>query len=166
MVNPKDVNKQVMVNPKDVYKRVIRRTDVKVNWNVFADCKKATYRYIGNLASPDTSIPPVLMDSDISLGIIEAGPGPQAALHDHDVEEIFMPLEGLWEFFWGPNGEEKATLGPLDVLSVPPGVLRGFANVGGTTGRLLVIQTSANAGDAAFVRKEELTNITETNYRG
>ncbi|SFJ30354.1 cupin domain-containing protein [Thermoflavimicrobium dichotomicum] len=148
---------------KDVYKRVIRRQDVKANWDAFPDFKKATYRYIGTLASKDTSIPPVLMDSEISLGIIEAGPGPQAALHNHEVEEIFMPLEGLWEFFWGPNGEERVTLGPLDVITVPPGVLRGFNNVGGTTGRLLVLQSSAEADGAAFVDKEKLTNITETN---
>ncbi|GIM44970.1 hypothetical protein DNHGIG_05190 [Collibacillus ludicampi] len=150
---------------KEVYKRVIRRQDVKANWDAFPDFKKATYRYIGTLAATDTKIPPVLMDSGISLGIIEAEPGPQAALHDHEVEEIFMPLEGLWEFFWGPNGEERVTVGPLDVITIPPGVLRGFNNVGGTTGRLLVLQTSAQAKGAAFNKREELTNITEHNYQ-
>lgn len=153
------------MNLKDVHKRVIRRQDVKANWNAFPDFKKATYRYIGTLAATETTIPPVLMESQISMGIIEAGPGPQARLHDHEVEEIFMPLDGLWEFFWGPNGEERTTLGPLDVISVPPGVLRGFNNVGGGTGRLLVLNTSANAEGAAFDVKEELSNVTETNYK-
>ncbi|WP_134698752.1 hypothetical protein [Ammoniphilus sp. YIM 78166] len=151
------------MNLQDVHKRVIRRQDVKANWEAFPDFKKATYRYIGTLASTDTSILPKLTESNISLGIIEAAPGPQARLHDHEVEEIFMPLDGLWEFFWGPNGEERTTLGPLDVISVPPGVLRGFNNVGGTTGRLLVLNTNADAEGAAFDEKEELSNITESN---
>jgi uncharacterized RmlC-like cupin family protein len=152
-----------MVDLKEVHKRVIRRQDVKANWDAFPDFKKATYRYIGTLASTETSIPPNLMDSKISMGIIEAGPGPQARLHDHEVEEIFMPIDGLWEFFWGPNAEERTTLGPLDVITVPPGVLRGFNNVGGSTGRLLVLNTSANAEGAAFDEKEELSNVTQTN---
>lgn len=151
------------MDPKSVYSRVIRRHEVPANWDAFPDYKKATYRYIGTLAAKETTIPPRLMDSAISLGIIEAGPGPQAQLHDHEVEEIFMPLEGLWEFFWGPNGEEKAVLGPYDVFSCPPGVLRGFSNVGGVPGKLLVIQASANAEGAAFVDPAKLTNVTATN---
>lgn len=151
------------MNLKDIHKRVIRRQDVPANWDAFPDFKKATYRYIGTMASTETKIPPVLMESDISLGIIEAGPGPQARLHDHEIEEIFMPLEGMWEFFWGPNGEERATLGPLDVITVPPGVLRGFNNVGAGTGRLLVLHSSAEAEGAAFDKKEDLSNVTDTN---
>ncbi|MFB4162284.1 hypothetical protein ACE1TI_00305 [Alteribacillus sp. JSM 102045] len=164
MTTNKDVEK-VQVNPKDVYERLVRRQDVPVNWDAFPDIKKGTFRYMGTLASTDKSIPPNLTESDISFGIIEAGPGPQSQLHDHEIEEIFIPLDGLWEVSWGPNGEEKVTIGPLDLISVPPNILRAFANVGASTARLMVIQSSAtpNAGAGLFEDPTRLTNVTDKN---
>jgi uncharacterized RmlC-like cupin family protein len=57
-----------------------------------------------------------------------------------------MPLTGTWEVFWGPNGERKLTLGPWDTISIPPGVSRGFRNVGTEDAYLMGIANGRDPG--------------------
>jgi hypothetical protein len=47
-------------------------------------------------------------------------------MHNHDTSETFIPMTG-WE---NEKGEvEYVDLGPLDVVSFPPGMIRRFENV-------------------------------------
>ena len=68
--------------------------------------------------------------------IVRAKPGHGAALHAHKTEEVFMPLQGKWAVFWGDKGERRVVLDQYDTISVPPGVMRGFVNVGRKPGTL------------------------------
>jgi quercetin dioxygenase-like cupin family protein len=55
----------------------------------------------------------------------DGGAGP--AFHVHQTEEVFVPMKGTWEVVWLEGDEERAiALEPLDVVSVPTGVYRGF----------------------------------------
>lgn len=57
--------------------------------------------------------------------------------HSHPYNEIFIPLEGRFRFYWGENLEDSAELGPFDTISVPAGVFRTFENLDDTVGRIL-----------------------------
>ena len=39
-----------------------------------------------------------------------------------------MPIDGKLAVFWGDKGENEVVLGPLDTITVPIGVMRGFRN--------------------------------------
>ena len=58
---------------------------------------------------------------------------------EHRVE-VCMSLAGKWKVDWDNNGENcEIVLGKWDVISVPPGVYRGFENLSGDDAVLLVI---------------------------
>jgi len=86
-------------------------------------CERTTYRVIG--APPDAP----LAAEDFHLNIVRCPSGKSAPLHNHLTQEVFVPLSGVWEVFWGPDGEHSLRLQPWDTVSVPPGVSRGFRNV-------------------------------------
>jgi len=82
-----------------------------------------------------------------NLGMIQAENGNGAALHSHETEEVFMPLIGPWEVYWGTDdGDQTITLEPFDSISVPMGVYRGFRYVGEGKGTLLTIIGGPEAG--------------------
>ena len=87
-------------------------------------CERTTLRVIGDPANA-----PISAD-DFHLNLIHCEPGRTAPLHSHATPETFMPLSGSWEIFWGPAGDRSLRLEQWDTLVVPPGVSRGFRNVG------------------------------------
>ena len=55
------------------------------------------------------------------------GSGSGPAFHVHQTEEVFVPMKGTWEVVWLEGDDERAiALEPLDVVSVPTGIYRGF----------------------------------------
>ena len=52
-------------------------------------------------------------------------------MHNHDTNETFIPMTGTWRASWeDENGKvDYVDLGPLDVVSFPPGMIRRFENV-------------------------------------
>src|SRR3546814_8334141 len=69
----------------------------------------------------------VLRDSyKFHLDYLVAGAATEPPLHSHDYSEIFMVLQGGYRFFWGNHAEHHVDLGPLDMFSVPPKVMRKF----------------------------------------
>ena len=87
-------------------------------------CERTTLRVLGT--------PPAapLAAEDFHLNIVRCAPGKAAPLHNHLTQEVFMPLSGMWDVFWGPEGERSLRLGPWDTVSIPPGLSRGFRNAG------------------------------------
>ena len=108
----------------------LRPTDDYVDSGI-PGCERTTYRVLGH--PPDAP----LAAGDFHLNIVRCAPGKAAPLHNHLTQEVFVPLSGTWEVFWGPRGERSLRLGPFDTISIPPGVSRGFRNVG-TDDALLV----------------------------
>jgi len=65
-----------------------------------------------------------------NLGFAKARPGNGPLMHTHNTNETFMPISGTWrcEFNEG-DAHDYVDLGPLDVVSFPPGMARRFMNV-------------------------------------
>jgi len=73
-------------------------------------------------------------------------PGRGNGLHSHATVETFMPLNGRWSIVWGDEGENEVVLEQYDLISVPPGVMRAFRNIGDETAYLFTILGGTDAG--------------------
>ncbi len=103
-------------------------------------CERTTYRVLGT--------PPAapLAAEGFHLNIVRCEPGQSAPLHNHLTQEVFVALSGRWEIFWGPAGERSLVLETWDTISVPPGVSRGFRNVGGEAAYLMGMASGRDPG--------------------
>jgi mannose-6-phosphate isomerase-like protein (cupin superfamily) len=117
----------------------LRSTDDYVDTGI-PGCERTTYRVLGS--GPDAALPA----EEFHLNIVRCAPGRSAPLHNHLTQEVFIPLSGTWEVFWGPLGERKLRLGPWDTISIPPGVSRGFRNVGAEEAVLIGIAGGRDPG--------------------
>ena len=81
------------------------------------------------------------------ISIMPPGQGP--CLHSHNSTfETFIVLEGSIEYYVGEPIEHRVTLNKWDTFSCPPGVYRGFSNVGeGDAVQLTVITGLGETGD-------------------
>jgi mannose-6-phosphate isomerase-like protein (cupin superfamily) len=87
-------------------------------------CERTTWRVLGEQPGAP------LQADQFHLNIVCCAPGKSAPLHNHLTEEVFVPLNGSWEVFWGPEGQHSLRLQAWDTISIPPGVSRGFRNLG------------------------------------
>ena len=83
---------------------------------------------VGDEASRLAAIP---ISEGFNLGYCRAKPGNGPMMHNHDTNETFIPMTGRWRCSWeNENGEtDHVDVGPLDVVSFPPGVARRFENI-------------------------------------
>jgi quercetin dioxygenase-like cupin family protein len=84
-----------------------------------------------------------IQDADFSLTWAICPPGQGPGLHSHDrTTETFTGIRGRFRVYWeGDKGEHEVVLDELDTCSVPPGVIRGFQNVGDSEGVMQVLVT-------------------------
>ncbi len=73
----------------------------------------------------------IKISEGFNLGYCRAKPGHGPEMHNHDTNETFIPMTGTWRASWeDENGKvEYVDLGPFDVVSFPPGMIRRFENV-------------------------------------
>jgi oxalate decarboxylase/phosphoglucose isomerase-like protein (cupin superfamily) len=66
-----------------------------------------------------------------NLGYCKAKPGHGPEMHNHDTNETFIAMTGTWRASWEDKdgNVDFVDLGPLDVVSFPPGMIRRFENV-------------------------------------
>jgi quercetin dioxygenase-like cupin family protein len=114
--------------------RIARFADLK-RFNVaFVDSllpehRKQNIKVIGKGVVEDPRMtPPINADHGFTVAYITCMPGCGAALHAHETPEVFIPMNGPLTVYWGPEGEEETVLAPLDTISVPEGIMRGFRN--------------------------------------
>ena len=79
-------------------------------------------------------------------------------MHNHDTNETFIPMTGVWRCSWEneTGSDENVDLHPLDVISFPPGVARRFENVtSGNTNQeaILMFVIGGDAPKAEFTDK-------------
>lgn len=103
-------------------------------------CERTTWRVLG-----ETPAAP-LQAEGFHLNLVRCEPGKAAPLHNHLTQEVFVALTGRWEVFWGPYGERSLVLGPLDTVSIPPGVSRGFRNVSAEPALLMGMASGRDPG--------------------
>ncbi|MEK7943642.1 hypothetical protein WKR98_02760 [Pigmentiphaga sp. YJ18] len=73
-------------------------------------------------------LPALAFEFPFSMSIIEMEAGKGASLHAHATEEIFVPLDGDLDLFWGDEAESRIRLAPHEIVSMPIGLMRGFTN--------------------------------------
>ena len=144
---------------EDMAERVARFDELKPSPQAFVDTRlpgheRDIYNVIGAGVTEDPDLKPAIVDAqDFNLTYIGADPDKGAALHDHPTVEVFIPMSGRWSIFWGDEGEESVELGPHDVISVPPGVMRGFRNIGDSHAHLMAILGGSSSGKVAWAPK-------------
>ncbi len=132
--------------------RVARFKNLKPSPRGFVDTaipgyERLIYNIIGRGVTEDGSLAPAITDArDFNLTLVKKAPGNRVGLHDHPTVEVFMALTGRWGVYWGDAAENEVTLEPFDVISVPPGVMRGFRNIGTEESYLLAILGGSDAG--------------------
>ncbi len=97
----------------------------------------------------------IKISEGFNLGYCRALPGKGPMLHNHDTNETFICMTGLWRASWeNERGKvEHVDLKPLDVISFPAGASRRFMNLkkgpGGRRGVLMFV-IGGNAPSAEF----------------
>jgi len=94
-------------------------------------CERTTWRVLGMPGAAP------LAAADFHMNLVRCEPGKAAPLHNHLTQEVFVALSGRWQVFWGPEGERSLVLERWDTVSIPPGLSRGFRNIGDELGRLV-----------------------------
>ena len=93
----------------------------------------------------DTTTPinqgaPITGAGGITMTHAVCPPGTGPSLHAHrQTYETFTVLRGRFEVYWNDDGGERVELEEFDTMSLPPGVCRGFRNIGDDDGILQVI---------------------------
>lgn len=97
---------------------------------------------VGEAPESEAAVEP----EEFNLCVVEAPPGNGAALHDHETVEVFMPLSGEWEVYYGDEGEESVILEQWDTIQISPGTFRGFRNAGDEDAHLLALTGGVDPG--------------------
>ena len=131
--------------------RVARFEDVVPEEALFIDTvipghARTIWSIVGRNVGENRGVTPAIPADGFHLAVIRSEPGNGSALHTHTTVEVFMPLSGRWQITYGPEAENEVVLGQWDCCSVPPGVWRGFRNVGEEEAHLLALVGGTDAG--------------------
>ncbi len=134
---------------KDMMKRVARFSKLKGFDGGLPDsnmpgCERTLFNVIGfqppkgekdGMQSPvgadAARMAAIKISEGFNLGYCKALPGKGPMLHNHDTNETFIAMTGMWRASWeNEKGKlEHVDLKPLDVISFPSGASRRFMNV-------------------------------------
>ena len=102
--------------------------------------QRMNYAVIGDTASENPEFAPAItVPHKFQIGMGFAAPGNGPAYHTHEYVEMFLILKGKWRFYWGNDPdpakiEGEAILRKWDMISLPPGLYRGFEVAGKKVG--------------------------------
>jgi quercetin dioxygenase-like cupin family protein len=102
--------------------------------------QRMNYAVIGDTASENPEYAPAItVPHKFQIGMGFAAPGNGPAYHTHDYVEMFLVLKGKWRFYWGydpdpAKAEGEAILRKWDMITLPPGLYRGFEVAGKKVG--------------------------------
>lgn len=146
------------VSVEDMKQRLARFEDLRPSKQAFVDTRipeyeRDIYNVIGRGVTEDKDLAPAISDArGFGITYVGAEPGKGAALHAHETVEVFIPLTGRWAAYWGEDGEKEIEIEPFDCISFPPGVYRGFRNVGEEKAILMaIIGSKPETGDGGRV---------------
>jgi mannose-6-phosphate isomerase-like protein (cupin superfamily) len=116
---------------------VSRYTDKAWDWDAFPasrgypELARAQMRYVGAGGSPKVGDSSSLPAQRFTCSLLHQDPQRYAAVHSHEIEEIFLIREGRMTVSWDFDGEMvDVVLGPGDALVNPAGRAHGFRNDG------------------------------------
>lgn len=131
------------VSKEDMARRIARFADMQPDTKAFPDLKSrggardVFYMLSGHgTASP---MAPIQVPHNFHFAIQTMGKGVRPTVHSHPYNEVFMPIDARFRFYWGEHLEDSVELGPMDVLSVPAGLFRTFENLDEHDGHVVAI---------------------------
>ena len=159
---------RVFLSREEMLKRVARFKDLKgfdggLPDSYMPDSMRILYNVIGFQPPPGEQgaitspvgakaarMSSIKISEGFNLGYCEALPGKGPMMHNHDTNETFICMTGLWRASWEDEhgGIESIDLEPLDVISFPPGMIRRFENVTDGPADLYSVLMFVIAGDA------------------
>lgn len=105
--------------------------------------QRLNYAVIGDTASENDEYEAEITEPHgFQIGMVKAPHGNGPAYHTHDYIEAFLPLTGKWRFYWGNTEDEiegETIIEQWDMISLPPGLWRGFENVSGEDAWLFAV---------------------------
>ncbi|MGY4690748.1 cupin domain-containing protein [Salibacterium sp. K-3] len=124
----------------DMEDRIVRFKDMKAHGiplmfidSILPGHQRINYAVIGDTASENPDYNPLITEPhDFQIGMVKAPPYNGPAYHTHDYIESFFIMSGKWRFYWGDSPEEidgETILEEWDLITLPPGLYRGFENV-------------------------------------
>ena len=133
---------------------------------VIPGCEREIFQIIGRGGGEDKDQRVAITDNrDFNVAVVRCQPGKGTLHHDHETNEVFMPLKGRWKIFWGTDETSRfVILDPWDVASCPPHVMPGFRNVGDEEGLLFVIVGGTNLGNVEW-RKDVLDEAEKRGHK-
>lgn len=130
------------ITREEMLKRVARFDPKNIDANAFPDLKSESHnRSVIYMLSKDSLAGPAQIDAEhnFHLAILTMEPGVRPVRHAHPYNEVFMPINATFRFFWGEENAEHIDLNPMDVISVPAGVFRTFENTSDKTANVMAI---------------------------
>ena len=148
--------KTIQLSKDEMLRYVARREDLQPSPIAFIDTvlpgyEREAYNVIGTGVTENAELKAAIPADGFNVTYIRSKPGARGALHAHPTVEVFIPMTGQWAVIWNDDSdfgttENEVHLGPGDVISVPPGVMRCFKNVGSEEAWLLVIFGGTDPG--------------------
>ncbi|GAC1328007.1 MAG: hypothetical protein NVSMB2_27330 [Chloroflexota bacterium] len=98
----------------------------------YPELARAQMRYIGAGGSPKVGDTSTLAPTRFTCSLIHLESGRYAAVHAHEIEEIFFVQQGRMTVTWEHESGDfvDILLGPGDALLNPPDIAHGFRNEG------------------------------------
>lgn len=128
-----------LANPTGPTPWVGRHTEKIWDWDAFPasrgypELSRAQMRYIGAGGSPKVGDSSTLGTKQFTCSLLYQEPQHYAAIHEHEIEEIFLVHKGRLTVSWDFDGETlDVILGEGDALVNPAGRAHGFRNDGPT----------------------------------
>lgn len=129
-------------------------------WDQFLDTKlpgfqRSQANVIGAFSNRPEASAAITRPHNFFAGFMLLPAGAKAGLHNHRTAELFMPIRGRLRLSWGAEGARSIELGPLDMISVPPGIFRGFENPGDEDLLLFGVLEGPDPGQVAWAPEVE-----------
>jgi uncharacterized RmlC-like cupin family protein len=147
------------ISAGEMQSRIARFAELKPDLAAFPDLKDpARMRSVSYVISPEGRAGPAAITAphNFHMAVLEMSKGVRPSTHAHPYNEIFMPLDAKFRFFWGENLEQSVLLGPFDVISVPGGVFRTFENTEHKLGHVVSIFDIAGDPHVGIIVPQEL----------
>ncbi len=130
--------------------------------SLLPDGRKTNLRVIGQGSVENPRMrPPIAGDHGFTVGYVLVPPGGGASLHSHTTAEVFIAISGPLTVIIGDE-KEQLLLQPLDVCSVPAGVMRGFRNFNHYEVTMMILAGGHTAGGSVTWHDDVLRRAAET----
>jgi len=133
----------IPVSPADMAGRVALFDGLSPDMGAFPDIKDSEHaRTVWYMLSPQGLAgepSPIKAQHGFHMAIMRMPKGMRPSTHAHPYNEVFMPLDARFRFYYGDNEAHSVEVGRYGVISVPAGVMRTFENLDERDAHVLVI---------------------------